>query len=184
MDNQSIKPLTLAEAEALARLYLDARLTHADEKRLMKVLAQSPLSSPLLDETRALMGLELSLAYKHEAAEDKITEADGVSAETVTEAGDTGLRRRRTLRRRVVLWSASAAALLAAAVMVAPHLPGSVNDEEAECIAYVNGQRVSDKEATRIATQAYLESMQELQQMEAQRDARIRESQQILNHVN
>lgn len=152
--------LSLDEAEALAQLYMDAMLSRADEKRLMKVLSQSNLSSPLLDETRALMGLELSLG------------------------GKSGNTKRRLTFRRIAIWSASAAAILILAVSFLPGLNENAVSDSPECVAYVNGRRMSDKEASRIASEAYRESMRELARLQAVRAEQLSESQMMMNQVN
>ena len=147
--------LSLDEAEELAQLYMDAMLSRADEKRLMKVL-----SSPLLDETRALMGLELSLR------------------------GKSGNTKRRLTFRRIAIWSASAAAILILAVSFLPGLNENAVSDSPECVAYVNGRRMSDKEASRIASEAYRESMRELARLQAVRAEQLSESQMMMNQVN
>lgn len=86
--------MTLAELEALAELYFEASLSRADERLLMKVLAESGISSPVLDEARAVMGLELTRPEKRVDM----------------------LKPRRSLVRRVRVWSSVAAAALVLAV--------------------------------------------------------------------
>ena len=58
---QNANHLTLEEAEQLCRLYMDCQLSVLEETELEYVLMQSELDSPLLHETRALMGISRSV---------------------------------------------------------------------------------------------------------------------------
>ena len=58
---QNANHITLEEAEQLCRLYMDCQLSVLEETELEYVLMQSELDSPLLRETRALMGLSRSV---------------------------------------------------------------------------------------------------------------------------
>lgn len=54
---ETIEKLTIQEVEQLCRAYLDCNLTRLQEKELELVLLCSDLTSPIIVETRALMGL-------------------------------------------------------------------------------------------------------------------------------
>ena len=58
---QNAKHITIEEAEQLCRLYMDCQLSVLEETELEYVLMQSELDSPLLRETRALMGISHSV---------------------------------------------------------------------------------------------------------------------------
>ena len=58
---QDTRHITIEEAEQLCRLYMDCQLSVLEETELEYVLMQSELDSPLLRETRALMGLSRSV---------------------------------------------------------------------------------------------------------------------------
>ena len=58
---QNVKHITKEEAEQLCRLYMDCQLSVLEETELEYVLMQSELDSPLLRETRALMGISRSV---------------------------------------------------------------------------------------------------------------------------
>lgn len=58
---QNPKHITLEEAEQLCRLYMDCQLSVLEETELEYVLMLSELDSPLLSETRALMGISRSV---------------------------------------------------------------------------------------------------------------------------
>ena len=58
---QNANHITLEEAEQLCRLYMDCQLSVLEETELEYVLMQSELDSPLLSETRALMGISRSV---------------------------------------------------------------------------------------------------------------------------
>ncbi len=55
------KHITVEEAEQLCRLYMDCQLSVLEETELEYVLMQSELDSPLLRETRVLMGISRSV---------------------------------------------------------------------------------------------------------------------------
>ena len=58
---QDTRHITLEEAEQLCQLYMDCQLSVLEETELEYVLMQSELDSPLLGETRALMGISRSV---------------------------------------------------------------------------------------------------------------------------
>ena len=58
---QNANHITMEEAEQLCRLYMDCQLSVLEETELEYVLMQSELDSPLLHETRALMGISRSV---------------------------------------------------------------------------------------------------------------------------
>lgn len=58
---QKAKHITMEDAEQLCRLYMDCQLSVLEETELEYVLMQSELDSPLLSETRALMGISRSV---------------------------------------------------------------------------------------------------------------------------
>ncbi len=119
--------MTLAELEALAELYFEASLSRADERLLMKVLAESGISSPVLDEARAVMGMELTRPEKRVDM----------------------LKPRRSLVRRVRVWSSVAAALVLAVGGVGFIRQKPSLDGEAVYIAYANGKRITDESEAR-----------------------------------
>ena len=58
---QNAKHITIEEAEQLCRLYMDCQLSVLEETELEYLLMQSELDSPLLSETRSLMGISCSV---------------------------------------------------------------------------------------------------------------------------
>ena len=58
---QNAKHIAMEEAEQLCRLYMDCQLSVLEETELEYVLMLSELDSPLLRETRALMGISRSV---------------------------------------------------------------------------------------------------------------------------
>ena len=58
---QNPKHITMEDAEQLCRLYMDCQLSVLEETELEYVLMLSELDSPLLSETRALMGISRSV---------------------------------------------------------------------------------------------------------------------------
>ena len=58
---QNTRHITVEEAEQLCRLYMDCQLSVLEETELEYVLMQSELDSPLISETRTLMGISRSV---------------------------------------------------------------------------------------------------------------------------
>lgn len=58
---QNARYITIEEAEQLCRLYMDCQLSVLEEAELEYVLMQSRLNSPLISETRVLMGMSQSV---------------------------------------------------------------------------------------------------------------------------
>ena len=58
---QKAKHITVEDAEQLCRLYMDCQLSVLEETELEYVLMRSELDSPLLHETRAVMGISRSV---------------------------------------------------------------------------------------------------------------------------
>ena len=58
---QNARHITLEEAEQLCLLYMDCQLSVLEETELEYVLIQSGLDSPLINETRTLMGTSSSV---------------------------------------------------------------------------------------------------------------------------
>lgn len=164
METTDNNPMTLAELEALAELYFEASLSRADERLLMKVLAESGISSPVLDEARAVMGLELTRPEKRVDM----------------------LKPRRSLVRRVRVWSSVAAAALVLAVGGVGFIRQKPSlDGEAVYIAYANGKRITDEsEARRQALADYENSMMMMREMQARSECELRRSQEMINQLN
>ncbi len=148
----------------MAELYFEASLSRADERLLMKVLAESGISSPVLDEARAVMGLELTRPEKRVDM----------------------LKPRRSLVRRVRVWSSVAAAALVLAVGGVGFIRQKPSlDGEAVYIAYANGKRITDEsEARRQALADYENSMMMMREMQARSECELRRSQEMINQLN
>lgn len=58
---QNARHITLEEAEQLCRLYMDCQLSVLEETELEYVLMQSEIDSPLISETRTMMGISRSV---------------------------------------------------------------------------------------------------------------------------
>ena len=129
----------------------------------MKVLAESGISSPVLDEARAVMGMELTRPEKRVDM----------------------LKPRRSLVRRVRVWSSVAAALVLAVGGVGFIRQKPSLDGEAVYIAYANGKRITDEsEARRQALADYENSMMMMREMQARSECELRRSQEMMNQLN
>lgn len=123
--NASHSESPLAEATRLATLYFDGFSSLDQERRLRILLADPALRSDLLDEARAVMGYALFSPVPAAAA-------------TPSRCPDLWIRR-----------AAAVAAVLAAAIsfLSAPAPSVSVATPEAQCVAYVGGQKITDPDA-------------------------------------
>ena len=149
--------LNISELETLASLYNSCSMSREDERNLMRVLAGSPVSSPLLDETRALMGLE---SVRRQSA---------------------GRSRGRSRWRQVL--GIAATACLISGVGITAFTSG--NTERTTCIAYSNGKRITDtREAEKRAMEEYNESVRLIEEMRDLYRKELSESQMIINNCN
>lgn len=154
-------PLTLSELEELSQLWFECRLSRSDERRLMKILAESQLSSPVIDDARALMGLESARPRKR-----------------------WRMRGHAHGSRRLNVWMAAASVALVGAVGITLALQTQSSDQDMY-VVYVNGKQVEDAEAARqMAEVRYRESMRMIEETEARCNARLMQSQQLINQIN
>lgn len=128
MKNQT-KILSLAETERLCQLYMDTRLSVMEETELQYILSRLEYRSPLIDETRKIMGIELAMAQK-----------------PISTKLGTMKKRRFFKQSRYIAAVASFALVLSLGVLL--HNVSIDNTEsDSYYIAYVDGHRISDKEA-------------------------------------
>lgn len=152
--NDRTAKLTDKETEALCRLWLDCRLSRADELLLMKALADSDASTPLAEDVRALMGLET-------IRPDRMA---------FTKRGRGFFRRRRTL-------AATVAAVLTALALTTAFLNFQKGDSSVKCVVYANGEKVEDASLSQQMAKAdYLESMRFMKEMEEFKRAQLKEA--------
>ncbi|MDE6300099.1 MAG: hypothetical protein K2M19_00080 [Muribaculaceae bacterium] len=136
--NQDKDRLTKAELETLCRLYLDCKLTAAEEVELEYVLSLTAETSPLIDETRRMMSASRILATRQ-----------------------MGFAPRVRSRRRVWFGAAASVAVIIGMAVLLTARNESTTESQDVYIAYVSGRQVSEAEARRIA-QAELETMHRL----------------------
>lgn len=153
--NKKTTRLSHQEIETLCALWLECRLTRAEELDLMKVLADSDASSPMVEETRGLMGLE--------------TVRRGKKISFPSRRG----KRSAGFRRITMAVAAVFAALLCTTVYISLH-----NDRsDVECVVYANGEQVKDASLSQQMARAdYLESMKFMEEMEEFRRNQLREA--------
>lgn len=118
MNKQDTK-LTLQDTEQLCRLYMECKLSVLEEKELQYVLTKLPYSTPCINETRMLMGVALPAANRIPAW------------------------------KRFTLWKVAASVALISAIGLTlfniQH--GRGTDSPAICIAYTNGNILSEEQA-------------------------------------
>ena len=127
MDNND--NMTIEQLERLAQAYFDCKLSRREEEEFKAVLLFAGVHSPLIDECRLAMGLEV------------------IAARPQASAAQT--RRRRKYR----YWIAAAACLTAiviAGVAIMTTSSGQLQDsQEAVITVYANGRQITDKEQAR-----------------------------------
>ncbi len=116
--------LTQAETEELCQLYLDCKLSVGEETELQYVLEKLPYASPVIDNVRALMGIQAAAALK------------------LSPKSDRAKRRREWNIRWAVGIAASVAILLGVSLKVASDFDHNSSDD-AVYIAYSNGVRLT-----------------------------------------
>ncbi len=114
------QPITRAYLAALISSYFECTATDADERLLRHALAQCPWMGSDVDEARVAMGFA----------------SVGMELE----------RRARNARRRHVARRAAAAAVVAVAVVAGALVHVGLGSKSEECIAYVDGRKVTNQE--------------------------------------
>lgn len=113
------RPITRDGLDRLIDAYFECTATDDDERLLRHALAQCPWSGGCIDEARVAMGF----------------------ASVGMELEQWAKRHRRT-----VAWRAAAAAVVAVAIAAGALIHVELGSRAGECIAYVNGQKVTNQE--------------------------------------
>lgn len=148
--------LTLQETELLCSLYMDCKLSVLEETELQYVLSKTDYHSPLIDEVRTLMRIELSTANKtFEKVEPK---------------------KKWTWAKRTFYSGIAASIVILLGIGLSTYHTSSTshNSSASYYLAYANGHRLSDEEARlqieadmRLAD-AFIREMTELEEQEKQ----------------
>ena len=148
---QNARHITLEEAEQLCRLYMDCQLSVLEETELEYVLMQSELDSPLISETRMLMGISRSVNLQTPKKRLFLTWGWRVAACVTILIGSVALLRNHTTK-------------------------------ETDCIAYVEGTKVSGERAKVIAETDVTRMEQFMKTVEAQIAMEQAKVEQFMNH--
>lgn len=121
--------LTLQETEQLCRMYMDCTLSVFEETELRYILDREDYHSELIDDVRGIMHIDAVMADKPVI--------------------NTGSCRKNQLRKRIFTMSIAASIALIIGIWFTLHNSPSAESIESPSyyIAYVEGQRLSDKEA-------------------------------------
>lgn len=148
--------LTLQETEQLCSLYIDCKLSVLEETELQYVLSKTDYHSPLIDDVRTLMGIELSAANK------TFEKVEPQKKQTWTKrAFYSGI-------------AASIVILLGVGLSIYHTSSTSHNSSAPYYLAYANGHRLSDEEARlqieadMRSADAFIREMTELEEQEKQ----------------
>ena len=150
--------LTLQETKKLCSLYMDCKLSVLEETELQYVLSKMDYHSPLIDDVRTLMGIELSTPDK-----------------TFEKVTPQKKQRWKWTKRTLYSGIAASIAILLGIGLSIYHNSSSLHDSSAPYyLAYANGHRLSDEEA-RIqieadmrSADAFIREMTELEEQEQQ----------------
>lgn len=115
MNTQNHQPMSLSELEMMIEGYFNCTLTELQEQRLKQELATTSLSSPSIDEARAVIGLASVAMEEH---------------------------RRSMASQRRRHWLAVAASIAIVAVVGVGLI--AHQQQAGTCVAWVNGQHVTD----------------------------------------
>ncbi|MBD5230566.1 MAG: hypothetical protein HDS66_00130 [Bacteroidales bacterium] len=154
--------LTLKEIELLCSQYLNCRLSVLEEAELEYVLGTVAYTSPIIDDTRLLMGLATASASKQPAARLQPAES----------------KPKRSWKMRYLLEGAAALTLLLGVgfSLTTPH-----NSEEEVYIAYSDGKKLD-------ATQSRLQAEEDMKRAEEMMayvsNLEAREQQKITKLIN
>lgn len=146
--------LIFQETEELCRLYMDCSLSVAEETELLYVLTKIEYHSPLIDDVRNLMGVELS-----------ISEKPFIKAESSS---------KKNFRKWKVYTNVAASISLLFCIGLYFFNIGSSENKSSQpyYIAYANGQRLSNEaakiqiEEQRKAADDFIKEMSELEAQE------------------
>lgn len=120
------KNITLKDLEQLCQLYLDCRLSVLEENELEYVLQSCPeFHSPLVDDTRRLMGISHSLELRN--------------------AG-----KRRSIWHRKGMLISGVAAAVAVVFVLTPFFQTERPYADSRCVAYVGGKHLTGDDAEKI----------------------------------
>lgn len=159
--------LTYEETEELCKLYVDCRLSVLEERELQYVLTQVDYHSPLIDEAREMMGIELAFSAQSPAAKS----AQSPEAKSAQSPEARGVKKRQPWLRRVVYSGIAASIALLIGVSVYHGLSGSHISSEPYYLAYADGRQLSDEDA-KVQIEAEMQSaeafMSEMAQFEAE----------------
>lgn len=166
--------LTKQELEDLAQQYQECQLSLLQEKELEYVLSCVDISSPLLDETREMMGISTLLSA-------------GEPLPSATNALFLVAAKRKRGWRTALKWS-SIAACLGLAVLTGTKFLSSGASEDTDSqyyvLIYINGKDISSqKEAQKIADENYERNMALLANINAEVSAELRESIEMMNKL-
>ena len=123
--------LSLKETEQLCHLFMDCRLTRLEEAELLYLLEKLPYSSPIIDEVREMMSIEMSLASKSTAKDDVATN-----------------KRKRYGIKTLIMIAASVVLLLSIGISAYLH---SESEDDFYCQVYSYGKEISRDKAVIIA---------------------------------
>ena len=150
--------LTLQETEELCSLYMDCRLSVLEETELQYVLSKMDYHSPLIDDVRKLMGIELSAANK------------------TFEKVKPQKKQRWTWNKRTFYSGIAASIVILLGIGLSIyHNSSNLHDSSAPYyLAYADGSRLSDEEARlqieadMRSADAFIREMTELEEQEKQ----------------
>lgn len=117
--------LTIKEVEQLCRLYLECKLSLLEESELLYILTALPYSTPLIDEVKVIMGLQI------EDAKTKLKIPP----------------KKKWWNKAELYQIAASISIFVLSIAFVSNPDTTIKDNSDFCIAYANGIRVSQDEA-------------------------------------
>ena len=154
---QTLEQISIEEAERLCQLYMDCQLSVLEETELEFVLSQAELDSPVIRDTRELMGISRSVKFSN-----------------VTKHRATHRLLNRGLR------VAACVIILLGCVTI---LRNKLFTDDAECIVFVEGHQVNTAQARNIAKSDVAKMEQFMQIVATQRAAEEAKVKQFINTI-
>lgn len=162
---KQVENLSIKEVETLCRLYNECRLSVQEEAELEYILLCTTFSSDLINETRKLMGVSHQMKFQN-----------------------VQIRPKRTTYRKIIGWTLAAAASVAIVLIGSRFLQvesDTITSTDGNYyIAYVEGERLNEEAARKMAEAEAAKVAAFMQSVEKQKTEEQDKVRQFINYQN